>query len=78
MSADDWRGALLAEFAEADALVRAVREVRAAGYRRIDAFTPLGVLSEYSWMRSGCCAGQCAVIGKAERSLMPCSAPNLP
>src|SRR5690242_18902162 len=34
----------------------------------IDTFTPLGVLSEYSWMRSGCRAGQRAVIGKADRS----------
>lgn len=43
MSADEWRGALLAEFAEPDALVRAVREVRARGYRKIDAFTPFPV-----------------------------------
>ena len=43
MSADDWRGALLAEFAEPDELVRAVRQARQAGYRRIDAFTPFPV-----------------------------------
>src|SRR5690606_16376324 len=39
----------------------------------IEAFTPLGVLSEYSWMRSGCRAGQRLAIGNAERSAMSCS-----
>src|SRR5882762_793251 len=34
----------------------------------IETLTPFGVGSEYSWSRSGCCAGQRAVIGKAERS----------
>src|SRR3546814_3708729 len=34
----------------------------------IDAFTPLGVGSEYSWMRSGCCAGHFRVIENADKS----------
>src|SRR5690606_39905891 len=34
----------------------------------IEAFTPFGVLSEYSWMRSGCFAGQRPATGNAERS----------
>ena len=33
----------------------------------IDAFTPLGVGSEYSWMRSGWVAGHFLVMGKSER-----------
>jgi hypothetical protein len=36
----------------------------------IDAFTPLGVGSEYSWMRSGCCAGHFLVMGKELRSVI--------
>src|SRR5690606_16197352 len=36
----------------------------------IDTFTPLGVGSEYSWMRSGCCAGHFPVIGKEDKSVM--------
>ncbi len=34
---------LLAEFADVHGLLRAVRETRAAGYRRVDAFTPFPV-----------------------------------
>src|SRR5690349_1133472 len=36
----------------------------------IDTFTPLGVGSEYSCSRSGCCAGHLRVMGKADKSLM--------
>src|SRR5690606_14864709 len=36
----------------------------------IDTLTPLGVGSEYSWMRSGCRAGHFLVIGKADKSVM--------
>lgn len=43
MSREEWRGALLAEFAEPEALLAAVRAAREAGYRRIDAFTPFPV-----------------------------------
>lgn len=51
---DDWRGALLAEFADPEALA-AVREARQAGYRRIDAFTPFPVagLAEAMDLREG-------------------------
>jgi hypothetical protein len=34
----------------------------------IETLTPFGVGSEYSWRRSGCCAGQRVVIAKADRS----------
>ena len=36
----------------------------------IDAFTPLGVGSEYSWMLSGCRAGHFWVMGKVARLVM--------
>src|SRR3546814_7270398 len=39
----------------------------------IEAFTPFGVLSEYSWIRSGCFAGQRPAIGNAEKSATSCS-----
>src|SRR5689334_1429226 len=40
----------------------------------IDTLTPLGVGSEYSWMRSGCAAGHFFAIGKTDGSGMkgPC------
>lgn len=55
MSGSDWRGALLAEFAEPEALLAAVRAAREAGYRRIDAFTPFPVagLTEAMDLREG-------------------------
>src|ERR1700750_2214606 len=34
----------------------------------IDTLTPLGVGNEYSWMRSACCAGHLALMGKSDRS----------
>jgi hypothetical protein len=40
---EDWPGALLAEFTEAGSLVDALRRVRDAGYRQVDAFTPFPV-----------------------------------
>ncbi|MBK8210094.1 MAG: DUF3341 domain-containing protein [Rhodospirillales bacterium] len=43
MKAEEWQGALVAEFAEPDALVTALRRAREAGYSRIDAFTPFPV-----------------------------------
>jgi hypothetical protein len=44
MSREDWRGALIAEFAEPEALVGALRRAKEAGYSRIDAFTPFPVM----------------------------------
>lgn len=40
---EDWRGALISEFTEPDALIAALRRAREVGYRRIDAFTPFPI-----------------------------------
>jgi hypothetical protein len=36
----------------------------------IEIFTPFGVGSEYSWMRSGCLGGHLPVMAKAESSFI--------
>src|SRR6476620_4730497 len=41
---------------------------RESSSNAMDTFTPLGVGSEYSWMRSGWRAGHLRVMGKADRS----------
>ncbi len=46
---------VLAEFADADALLAAAREVRAAGYRRVEAYSPFpveGLAEELGYHRS--------------------------
>jgi hypothetical protein len=43
---------------------------QAAFLSRIDTLTPLGVGSEYSCSRSGCCGGHLWVMGKAARACM--------
>jgi hypothetical protein len=55
MSREDWRGALVAEFAGADALVAALERAKEAGYSRIDAFTPFPVkgMAEALGLREG-------------------------
>jgi hypothetical protein len=36
----------------------------------MDTFMPLGVGSEYNWMRSGCCGGHFRLMAKAESSVI--------
>lgn len=52
---DDWRGALVAEFAEPEALVEAVSRVRRSGFRQFDAFTPFPLkgLAEAMQLQAG-------------------------
>jgi hypothetical protein len=40
---DDWRGAMIAEFRDAEKIVEALRRTKDAGYSQIDAFAPFPV-----------------------------------